>query len=101
MKPTANLYEDEWSAEIYDYEVQRVGELPLWQSLAESAGGPVLELACGTGRLVLPLRYFFRCEMEWMLQACGFELQALYGSSDRSAFTSDSLEMIFVARKAG
>ena len=55
MKPTVNLYEDEWSAEIYDYEVQSLGDLPFWQSLAESAGGPVLELACGTGRLALPL----------------------------------------------
>jgi SAM-dependent methyltransferase len=55
MKSTVNLYEDEWSAEIYDYEVQSLEDLPFWQSLAESAEGPALELACGTGRLVLPL----------------------------------------------
>lgn len=258
MKPTVNLYGDEWSAEIYDYQVQSLEDLPLWQSLAESAGGPVLELACGTGRLVLPLaragfsvtgldasrfmlavarrklaqedhevrarcrlvegnmsrftfeegfaliyiparsfqilltrneqrscleccarhllpegllaidvfnpmlsklqarrveegpdefsgtdgtpvkwsavteydlaahrlssawryghgnagraaaaneyslemRYFFRFEMEWMLEACGFALEALYGNFDRSEFAADSPEMIFVARKA-
>ncbi len=258
MKPTVNLYEDEWSAEIYDCQVQSVEDLPLWQSLAESARGPVLELACGTGRLLLPLaragfsvtgldaspfmlavakrklmqeedgvrarcrliagnmtdfslgerfgliyiparsfqilltrdeqrsclqccyahlnpegslainvfnpllpklvarrveegpsefsgpggnmlewsatteydlaaqrlrsawryergsagaaaatskyalelRYFFRFEMEWMLKACGFEVEALYGSFDRDDFTSDSPEMIFVARRA-
>jgi SAM-dependent methyltransferase len=55
MKEPVRLYDDEWSAVIYDYEVHGLGDLPLWQSLAESAGGPVLELACGTGRLVLPL----------------------------------------------
>jgi len=259
MKPTANLYEDEWSADIYDYEVQSLEDLPFWQSLAESAEGPMLELACGTGRLVLPLaraglsvtgldaspfmlavakrklaqendevrarcrfieggmsdftlderfgliyiparsfqilltydeqrscleccaqhlrpggllgidvfnprldflispeghhdgpnefvgpagasvvheshaqydlagqvltadwwyvardangtvtrqdydlkmRYFFCLEMEWMLEACGFEVEALYGNFDRSAFAGDSPEMVFVARKA-
>ena len=37
--------------------------------------------------------------MEWMLEACGFEVEALYGNFDRSPFTADSPEMIFVARK--
>ena len=55
MKEPVRLYDDEWSAEIYDYEVQGLDDLPLWQSLAASAVGPVLELACGTGRLLLPL----------------------------------------------
>jgi len=49
------LYSDAWSAEIYDYEVGGLGDLPFWQSLAEKTGGPALELACGTGRLLLPL----------------------------------------------
>jgi SAM-dependent methyltransferase len=55
MGPTARLYEDEWSAETYDHQVQGVRDLPFWRSLAESADGPVLELACGTGRILLPL----------------------------------------------
>jgi SAM-dependent methyltransferase len=46
------------------------------------------------------LHYFFRFEMEWMLEACGFEVEALYGNFDRSPFTADSPEMIFVARRA-
>jgi SAM-dependent methyltransferase len=46
-----------------------------------------------------PLRYFFRFEMKWMLEACGFEVEALYGDFQRSPFESDSPEMIFVARK--
>jgi SAM-dependent methyltransferase len=46
----------------------------------------------------VPLHYFFRFEMEWMLEACGFEIEALYGGFDRSQFTAESAEMIFVAR---
>jgi hypothetical protein len=49
---------------------------------------------------VLALHYFFRFEMEWMLEACGFEIEALYGDFDRGEFAADSSEMIFVARKA-
>jgi SAM-dependent methyltransferase len=30
-------------------------DLPLWEEMAERAGGPVLELGCGTGRVVLHL----------------------------------------------
>jgi SAM-dependent methyltransferase len=49
---------------------------------------------------LLELRYFFRFEMEWMLEACGFEVEALYGNFERSPFAADSPEMIFVARRA-
>jgi len=48
---------------------------------------------------VLKLHYFFRFEFEWMLEACGFQIETLYGSFDRSPFTAESPEMIFVARK--
>jgi len=48
---------------------------------------------------VVHLRYCFRFEMEWMFEACGLEVQALYGDFDRSPFTADSPQMIFVARK--
>jgi len=47
----------------------------------------------------LELRYFFRFEMEWMLEACGFEVEAIYGNHDKSPLQADSQEMIFVARK--
>ncbi len=45
------------------------------------------------------LHYFFRDEVEWMLEACGFRVEALYGDFGRQPFTAESPEMIFVARK--
>jgi hypothetical protein len=46
-----------------------------------------------------PMRYFFRYEMEHLLAVCGFKIAEFYGNFDRSPFTADSPEMIFVAEK--
>ena len=46
-----------------------------------------------------PFHYFFRYEMEHLLRLCGFEVVELYGDFDKSAFKSESPEMIFVAEK--
>ena len=61
---------------------------------------PALNGETRTREYALELRYFFRFEMEWMLEACGFEVEALYGNFDRSPFAGASPEVIFVARKA-
>lgn len=43
-------------ARFYDWEhVGYQEDLALYRNFAERAGGPVLELACGTGRLLVPL----------------------------------------------
>ncbi len=55
MKPLDchSLYED---ADFYDLEfAARTEEIPFYLQQARSAGDPVLEVACGTGRLTLPL----------------------------------------------
>ena len=59
-------------------------------------GGKLLE------RLVFawPLRYFFRYEVEHLLERCGFQLAAEYGTFDRTPIEDDSPEMIFVAEVA-
>jgi len=55
-----------------------------------------------TERLVMTwtLRYFFRYEVEQLLERCGFRLEALYGNFDRTPLGDNSPEMIFVARAA-
>ena len=45
-------------APFYDWENARTlgrRDVPFWRTLAKQAGGPVLELGCGTGRITLPL----------------------------------------------
>ena len=48
-----------------------------------------------------PMRYFYRYEVEHLLELCGFSVVDIYGYFDLSPFTSDSPEMIFVAEKSG
>jgi SAM-dependent methyltransferase len=44
-----------------------------------------------------PMRYYFRYEMEHLLELSGFRVVDLFGDFDKSAYQSDSPEMIFVA----
>ncbi len=46
-----------------------------------------------------PMRYCFRYEMEHLLELCGFRVIDLFGNFERSAYSSDSPEMVFAARK--
>ncbi len=54
-----------------------------------------------TERIVhaFPFRYFFRYEIEHLLERCGFRIIALYGNFDETPLTDDSPEMIFIAEK--
>lgn len=54
-----------------------------------------------TERIVqaFPMRYFFRYEMEHLLERCGFKIVDLFGNFDKSPLAADSPEMIFVAEK--
>lgn len=43
-------------ARFYDYEYQDFeADIPMYLGFAERVGGPILELACGTGRALIPL----------------------------------------------
>jgi len=46
-----------------------------------------------------PMRYYFRYEIEHLLELCGFKVVNLFGGFDNSTFKNDSPEMIFVAGK--
>lgn len=46
-----------------------------------------------------PMRYFFRYELEHLLEVCGFRIVDFFGDFDRSPYAADSREMIFVAGK--
>lgn len=48
---------DEWAAEMFDFSIERIGtrDVPLWCALAQEAHGHLLELACGTGRVMFEL----------------------------------------------
>ena len=54
-----------------------------------------------TKRLVhaFSFRHFFRYEVEHLLALSGFKVVELFGDFDRSEFSNDSPEMIFVAEK--
>src|SRR3954465_6897004 len=53
MARDADPFDD---AELYDWEYRRRGdEVRFYRPLADERGGPVLDLGCGTGRLMLPL----------------------------------------------
>lgn len=55
---------------LYDAHHQRhLEDLPFWLELARNANGPILELGCGTGRILLPL-------LENNLPAIGLDLDA-------------------------
>jgi SAM-dependent methyltransferase len=47
------------------------------------------------------LRYLYRRELELLLQACGFEVEAVYGDYWLNAYTAESPKLIVVARRSG
>ncbi|HEY98095.1 MAG TPA: class I SAM-dependent methyltransferase [Dehalococcoidia bacterium] len=56
-----------------------------------------------TERLVqaFPMRYFFRYEIEHLLELSSFKVVDLFGDFEKSTFSDDSPEMIFIAEKIG
>jgi ubiquinone/menaquinone biosynthesis C-methylase UbiE len=53
MDRTDAVYDTDW--EFYDDFYADVDDIDFYRALAERAGGPVLEVMCGTGRVLVPL----------------------------------------------
>ena len=54
MKEESNEYDK--LARFYDWRMEGYNkDIPFYVQLAKESGGPVLELGCGTGRVILPI----------------------------------------------
>ncbi len=50
-----NAYETAEFAEVYDAVYADRDDVGFWQAMADAGDGPVLEIGCGTGRVMLAL----------------------------------------------
>jgi hypothetical protein len=48
----------------------------------------------------MAVRQFHRYEVEHLLARCGFEVEALYGDYEKSAYRGTSGQMVWVARRS-
>jgi SAM-dependent methyltransferase len=57
MPANGNYDDSPFVAELYDHVklYRERGDIPFWVGAALDAGGPVLELGCGTGRTLIPM----------------------------------------------
>lgn len=46
-----------------------------------------------------PMRYFYRYEVQHLLELCGYKVITIFGDYNRSPYSNDSPEMIFIAAK--
>lgn len=79
-----------FTAEFYDHVVpyRERQDVAFFVEMAQATGGPVLEVGCGTGRVLIPTA------------RAGFEVEALYADYDKSPYGSKYPgELIFVARQ--
>ena len=46
-----------FTAEYYDHvtSYRERSDIPFWVEMAQASGGPVLEIGCGTGRVLIPI----------------------------------------------
>lgn len=78
------------------------GDVGFYVAESRRTQGRILEVGCGTGRVLLPLagtgaRITGQAELEHLLARAGFRVQAVYGDFDRSPLADDSPEQIICA----
>lgn len=80
-----------WDTRQYDLEKQILEQYFIFEELDEE--GKVISKTYSP----LTLRFAYRYEMEYLLELCGYKVEALYGDFDRSPFRCR--EQIWVVRK--
>jgi SAM-dependent methyltransferase len=53
--PALNTPDDDYPRLYHAHHSRHMDDLPFWLELAQSHGDPILELGCGSGRILLPL----------------------------------------------
>ncbi|MGE4096329.1 MAG: class I SAM-dependent methyltransferase, partial [Candidatus Binatia bacterium] len=82
-----------WFSGQYDPEIQTLNAYFLFEEV--DATGKVIAKAYNP----LTLRYIYRYEMRYLLELCGYKVEALYGDFSRGPFRYGG-EQIWVVRKA-
>jgi ubiquinone/menaquinone biosynthesis C-methylase UbiE len=83
-----------WDTRQYDPETQMIIQYFIFEDLDESG------VVVSKRYVPLNLRYFYRFEMQHLLELCGYRLEALYGDFQRGPFRYGG-EQIWVARVHG
>lgn len=71
-------------------------EEPVRRATHGASGGVTVRRTAVT----LQLRYFYRYEVEWLLLAAGYELEAVFGSYDLGPYSADAPRLIWLARNS-
>ncbi|MDE0686460.1 MAG: class I SAM-dependent methyltransferase [Candidatus Poribacteria bacterium] len=82
-----------WGTYKHDPELQMIVVRNLFEELSDSG-----RVVSRTYSNPFSLRYFYRYEMEYLLQLCGYRVKTLYGSFQREPFKPGS-EQIWVAQR--
>jgi hypothetical protein len=114
----------EGQARHYDADYQAIGrtqDIPYYVELAREAKGPVMEMACGTGRVLLRvhmrwtadgeeageisdcrMRIVDRQELEELLTEAGLRTEQVFADFEMSPWEAERpRELVVLARRAG
>jgi SAM-dependent methyltransferase len=92
IKPQTGRRVIQWATRRFDREQQLLDQINVFEELDDN--GTVVSKTC----IPLKLCYVFRYEMQYLLELCGFRVEALYGDFKRGPFRP-GIEQIWLARR--